>query len=60
MSRQFQDKFMLRLPDGWRDAIKNKAAKNRRSMTAEILFHLEKTVATEQTANEKAGEPTTA
>lgn len=39
MSRD-DDKYMLRLPDGWRDAIKVRAARNRRSMNQEILTAL--------------------
>lgn len=35
------DKYMLRLPEGWRAAIKAKAAINRRSMNSEILAALE-------------------
>ncbi|WP_158970946.1 Arc family DNA-binding protein [Chachezhania sediminis] len=35
------DKFMLRLPDGMRDQVKDLAAENRRSMNAEILAALE-------------------
>lgn len=35
------DRFIIRLPDGWRDAIKAKAAVNRRSMNQEILIALE-------------------
>lgn len=35
------DKFMLRLPSGWRAAIKARAALNRRSMNQEILIVLE-------------------
>lgn len=42
--RQIDDKYMLRLPDGWRDAIKAKAARNRRSMNQEILAALESVV----------------
>lgn len=42
--RQPNDKFMLRLPDGWRDAIKARAARNRRSMNSEILAALESVV----------------
>lgn len=38
------DQYMLRLPDGWRDAIKAKAARNRRSMNSEILAALESVV----------------
>lgn len=35
------DRFMLRLPEGWRAAIKARAARNRRSMNQEILAALE-------------------
>ncbi|MFD0978043.1 Arc family DNA-binding protein [Tropicimonas aquimaris] len=38
---QTQDKFIVRLPDGMRDHIKAKAAKNNRSMNAEIVHALE-------------------
>lgn len=34
---QTADRFMIRLPDGWRDVIKAEAAKNRRSMNNEIV-----------------------
>lgn len=40
-NRQIEDKFMTRLPDGWRAAIKKEAAKNRRTMNAEILMAIE-------------------
>lgn len=40
-NRQLDDKFMMRMPDGWRDAIKVEAAKNRRSMNAETLSAIE-------------------
>ncbi len=39
--RTAQDKYMIRLPDGWRDAIKIRAATNRRPMNQEILAALE-------------------
>lgn len=39
--RNLNDKFMLRLPDGMRDAIKESAKKNNRSMNAEIVVALE-------------------
>jgi hypothetical protein len=39
---QKQDKFVLRLPDGLRDRIKNKADSSGRSMNAEIVQLLEK------------------
>lgn len=35
------DQFPVRFPDGWRDAIKAEAAKNRRSMNSEILAAIE-------------------
>lgn len=40
MARE-DDKFMLRLPEGWRHAIKARAVINRRSMNQEILVALE-------------------
>jgi hypothetical protein len=43
-SHQLQDRYILRMPDGWRDAIKAIAAKNRRSMNQEILTALERVV----------------
>ena len=39
--RQLEDKFMMRMPDGWREAVKAEAAKNHRSMNAEILSAIE-------------------
>ncbi|UFS67753.1 Arc family DNA-binding protein [Paracoccus denitrificans] len=39
--RQLEDKFMMRLPDGWRDAIKMEAKRSHRSMNAEILAAIE-------------------
>lgn len=38
------DQYIVRLPTGWRDAIKAKAATNRRSMNQEILAALESVV----------------
>lgn len=35
------DKYMLRLPDGWRDQIKDEAKKSHRSMNAEIIAAIE-------------------
>ncbi len=40
-NRSLNDKFMLRLPDGMRDRIKDAAAKGNRSMNAEIIGTLE-------------------
>lgn len=35
------DKFMLRMPDGMRDRLKDEAAKNKRSLNAEIVSRLD-------------------
>lgn len=43
-NRTMKDMFNLRLPNGLRDRIKEEAARNRRSMNAEIIFQLEKAV----------------
>lgn len=39
------DKFMLRLPDGMRDRIRDSAEANSRSMNAEIVARLEASLA---------------
>lgn len=41
---QPQDKYIVRLPDGMRDRLKDEAAKNNRSMNAEIISRLEQTL----------------
>ena len=38
------EKMMVRFPPGWRQAIKIAAARNGRSLNAEILFRLKDTV----------------
>jgi len=40
-NRNFQDKFMLRFPEGLRGRIKEEAERNCRSMNAEIIYHLQ-------------------
>jgi predicted HicB family RNase H-like nuclease len=35
------DRFTLRLPEGWRNAIKAEAKKSRRSMNNEVLAAIE-------------------
>jgi hypothetical protein len=51
MARNFPsrklDKFILRLPDGMRDAIAASAKANNRSMNAEIILRLENSLAAE-------------
>lgn len=38
-----KDKFVLRLPDGLRDQIKDSAKLNERSMNAEMIYRLKET-----------------
>lgn len=38
---QPQDRYTIRLPDGWRDAIKAEAQKNHRTMNSEVLAAIE-------------------
>lgn len=52
--RKHKDKFMLRLPDGWRDEIKRLAVRNRRSMNQEVLAALEGVVAAPSEAQHDA------
>ena len=40
MARQMQDRYIVRMPEGMRDKIKEEAERNHRSMNAEILFQL--------------------
>ena len=35
------DRYMLRLPNGWRDVVKEEARKAHRSMNAEIIAAIE-------------------
>lgn len=41
---QMQDKFIIRFPDGMRERIKAAADTNGRTMTAEIVWRLEKSL----------------
>ncbi|NKK87563.1 Arc family DNA-binding protein [Rhizobium leguminosarum bv. viciae] len=41
-NRTMKEMFNLRLPTGLRDRIKEEAERNRRSMNAEIIFHIER------------------
>lgn len=43
-SRLWKDQYMLRFPDGMRDALKAEAARNNRSLNAEIIARLELTI----------------
>jgi len=42
-----RDKFVLRLPDGLRDQIKEAARLNERSMNSEIIYRLRETLKSE-------------
>jgi hypothetical protein len=44
------DKFVLRMPDGLRDSLKIEAAKNGRSMNAEMIARLERSFEAEREA----------
>lgn len=48
------DKFMLRFPDGMRDAIAERAKANGRSMNSEIVQILEDTIQSENKQRHKA------
>ena len=39
------DRFIVRLPDGMRDELKQRAKENMRSMNAEVVFLLTKALA---------------
>ncbi|WP_435995787.1 Arc family DNA-binding protein [Rhizobium sp. LjRoot30] len=52
-NRTLKDQFMLRLPDGWRETLKDKAERNHRSLNSEILAVLEPHVSVSH-PNEKA------
>lgn len=36
------DRFMLRLPDGLRDCVKDRAERNERSMNSELIYLIKK------------------
>lgn len=40
--RKTCDQYVVRFPDGLREAIKQNATENGRTMNAEIVFHLRK------------------
>lgn len=48
--RQTADKYIIRLPEGMRDRIRQRAEANRRSMNSEIVHYLDRALAAE---NEK-------
>lgn len=41
MTHQAQDRYIVRMPDGMKEKIKEEAARNCRSMNSEIVFHLQ-------------------
>lgn len=46
------DQYMLRFPDGMRDELKKLAAKNGRSLNAEIIQRLERTITSDELVHE--------
>jgi len=46
-SPQDQDKYIVRFPDGMRDRLKAEAAKNNRSLNAEIIARLQESLSNE-------------
>lgn len=48
------DKYMLRLPDGMRDAIASRAEASGRSMNTEIIAAIEQYLSTDSLANRVA------
>lgn len=55
-SRQ-ADKYIVRLPDGMRESIRQRAAANRRSMNQEIVHYLDRALAAGKNEG-PAGAPT--
>ncbi len=53
--RSMNDAYTLRLPDGWRIALKVAAARNGRSMNSEIIQRLKPTIEVEATAEMATG-----
>ncbi|WP_322115214.1 Arc family DNA-binding protein, partial [Pseudomonas aeruginosa] len=47
MARETEDKFVVRMPLGLRDQLKQKAADNHRSANSEIVYRLERSNALE-------------
>jgi hypothetical protein len=50
---KFQDKYILRLPDGMREYLKEAAKKNKRSLNAEIVDRLQRTMVVDEIVDEK-------
>lgn len=44
---QTADKFVIRLPDGMRERLRQQAKANQRTMNGEIVFHLDRALAAE-------------
>lgn len=53
-NRSAPDQYMLRLPRGWRDAVKEEARKGHRSMNAEILAAIETAMRIKEVSLESA------
>ncbi len=55
---KLSDQFVVRLPDGMREAVRASAKANERTMNAEIIFHLRKALG--MAAGEELGRDTPA
>jgi plasmid stability protein len=49
MAHQLQDRYIVRMPEGMRDYIREEAARNHRSMNAEIVHRLKQAYNTTET-----------
>lgn len=50
MTKQIEDKFIVRMPPGMRAVVKYRAAQSRRSMNSEILLMIERALRGEEAA----------
>lgn len=55
---EFADKFVIRLPNGMRDRIRERADENHRSMNAEIVHCLHSVLAVSSKTKGSASAPT--
>ena len=54
MSHKYEDRYIVRMPDGMRARIKDEAERNRRSMNAEIIYQLGRAYGTDETQKAEA------
>lgn len=49
MPHHQQERYIVRMPDGMRDRIKEEAERNRRSMNSEIIYQLNRAYSAQET-----------